>query len=176
MRSTSRSADKVIWLEAGFCLGVNTVFDRDALSVPKCSMPEGPLTLATAAGAILASADLCAGTENDAPSRAAMNTVENGALHMNFPLLEQAQVCWPRLQPAIVRMAHELFPGYKPTVWGNIKLHLCSFIVEFLQRKPPKNPGYGKRRLDAGTALNVQTPVQSSVTCRCSSARRRPRA
>jgi hypothetical protein len=110
MRSTSRYADGIIWLDAGFWLGVNTVFFMATLSLPSCSRLAGPLVLATGDDAMLAAATLCADAADDAPSRVVIKTIENGALHMNFPLLEQAQVCLPRLQSAIVRMAHELFP------------------------------------------------------------------
>ena len=89
------------------------MFDLAALSVRKCSRLDGPLKLATVEGAMLASATLCAGTEDDAPSRVAKITIEHGALHMNYPLLEQAEVCLPSSRSAIVRMAHELFSGYE---------------------------------------------------------------
>jgi len=91
------------------------VFDRDAVSAPRRSWLDGSLRLEIDSGIMLAAATLCASTEGDAQSRAAVNTIENDALHMNFPLLEQAQVCLPGLQSAIVRMAHELFLKCKYT-------------------------------------------------------------
>lgn len=78
-------------------MGVNTVFDLLDLSVPGCSRDEGALRLEIAGCAMLEAAGLCACADTDAASSAAKNTVESGALHMNYPLLEQAQVCFPRL-------------------------------------------------------------------------------
>lgn len=112
----SRYAEEITGLGSEFFLAVNTVVDLAVLSASKCSRMDGPLRRGTLDGAMLAAPISCAGTEDDAPIRADKNTIENGALHMNFPLLEQAEVCLPSLQSAIVRMAHELFEGYESYV------------------------------------------------------------
>lgn len=103
----------MIGLEAGFCLVANSVLGLAILSVLKRSKVDDALRLTNDDGAMLSLDSFWADAQSDVPNRAAKNTIENGALHMNFPILEQAQVCLSSLQCAIVRMAHELFSGAK---------------------------------------------------------------
>ena len=107
-RSAERSAS-----EDAFFPEVNTVVALVILSVFVWSIVEYPLALTAGDAAILEAASLLASTENDPPRKAIKTTTENGPRHMNFPLLEQAEVCLSRPASAIVRMAPELFSEYE---------------------------------------------------------------
>jgi len=111
------------------------VFDLAVLLVSKYSRLDESLGLATVEGAMLAAAIVCAGAKDGTPSRAAKSTIENGALHMNFPLLEQAEVCLPSLQSAIVRMAHELFSGFEFCILEKHKAALVPFYCGGFTKK-----------------------------------------
>ncbi len=113
IRSEARYAEGSSASEDEFFPEVNTVVALVILSVFVWSMLEDPFVLTAGDAAILEAASLLASTEDDPPRKAIKTTTENGPRHMNFPLLEQAEVCLSRPASAIVRMAPELFSEYE---------------------------------------------------------------
>jgi hypothetical protein len=107
-------------------VGSNTALDKTGLPVSKRPPSTGAPLAETAAGACLEES-LCASTDSGTLSNAAKNTIVDGALHMNFPLLEQAQVCNLELHTAIVRMTQNQFMARLSWKNQNKKLHLGSF-------------------------------------------------
>jgi hypothetical protein len=95
-------------VEAAVGAGISTVLDKAGLSVLKPPLATGASTLGTG-GEGCVNGTLCASAGSGELKKAAKITIVDGALHMNFPLLEQAQVCNLELITAIVRMTHGLF-------------------------------------------------------------------